>query len=173
MGFGHACAPVRWAHPSFELIATQNGALRAPPLPIAASLLLIRPSKIYKIYWAAHVKGFFLSTGPQRLWNMRSPAPRSAHRSFAYPSGNILRLKLCTGANICHTFFRFFFSIVFRSFLFVSLFFFISPFQFHLILVFLSFFSYLFLFFSQVLFFVFLFFSSYILNCLLYYRHAY
>ncbi len=79
VGIGRACA-----HPSFELIATQNGTLRAPPLPIAASLLLIRPSKIYKIYWAAHVKGFFLSTGSQRLWNMRSPAPRSAHRSFAF-----------------------------------------------------------------------------------------
>jgi hypothetical protein len=51
----------------FELIATPSGALRAVPPPIAASLLLIRPSKIYKTYWAAHVKGFFLPTGPQML----------------------------------------------------------------------------------------------------------
>ncbi len=45
----------------------------APPPPIAASLLLIRSPKIFTIYrtWAANVKGFFFSTGPQRLWNMR------------------------------------------------------------------------------------------------------
>ncbi len=50
-------------------IATPNGAL-----PIAASLLLIRPPKIFTFYqtWDAHVKGFFLSTGPQRLWNRKS-----------------------------------------------------------------------------------------------------
>jgi hypothetical protein len=61
----------------FELIATQNRALRAhpSPLPIAASLLLSRPPKIYKIY---------------RTW--------AAHRSFPDPSGNILWSKLCTGA---------------------------------------------------------------------------
>jgi hypothetical protein len=43
---------------------------RCAPLPtIAASLLLIQPPKIYHIYptWAAHVKDFFLSAGPQRL----------------------------------------------------------------------------------------------------------
>jgi hypothetical protein len=39
VGFGRACAPVRCAHPSFWLIYTPNGALRAPP-DIAASLLL-------------------------------------------------------------------------------------------------------------------------------------
>jgi hypothetical protein len=53
----------------FAFIATLKGALRAPPPPIKASLLLIRPPKIVPIYrtWAANVKGFFLSTGPQRL----------------------------------------------------------------------------------------------------------
>ena len=52
----------------------------APSPPIAASLPHIRPPKIFTIYWtwAAHVKGFFLSTGLQRLCNMRSPAPRPA-----------------------------------------------------------------------------------------------
>ncbi len=45
----------------FELIATQKRAQRAPPpLPIAASLLLIRPPKIYKIY---------------RTWAVPAPAP--------------------------------------------------------------------------------------------------
>ncbi len=45
--------------------------------PIAASLLLIRPLKIFTIYrsWAAHVKGFFLSTVPQRLWGPLPPVP--------------------------------------------------------------------------------------------------
>jgi hypothetical protein len=54
--------------PVFFLIATPNRALRAPP-PIAASLLIIRPPKISKIYrtLAAHIKDFFLSTGTQRL----------------------------------------------------------------------------------------------------------
>ncbi len=58
----------------------KTGGCAPTPLPNAASLLLIRPQKIYKIYrtWAAHVKGFFLSTGPhadcRRLWNMRSAA---------------------------------------------------------------------------------------------------
>ncbi len=71
MGFGRACAPVRCAHPSFSARChAKQGAAR--PAPDHRSF-----SKIYKIYrtWAAHVKGFFLSTGPQRLWNMRSPAP--------------------------------------------------------------------------------------------------
>ena len=60
----------------FGLIAKPNGALRAPP-PIAASLLLIRSPKIDKNYQsrAARVIGFFLSTGPQRLWNMTYSAP--------------------------------------------------------------------------------------------------
>ena len=67
--------------------------------------------KIYYICrtWAAHVKGLFLSTGTQRP-------------------------KLCTGATI----FLFLFSIVFGSFLFIILFPFYSPFQFLLILLFLS-----------------------------------
>ncbi len=105
--------------PVFLVSLTRHMGRCAPPPPIAASLLLIQPPKINKIYQtrAARVKGFpeikcfpsgsnldfprqgfFLSTGPQRLWNMRSPAPRPAHRSFADPSGNILGSKLCTGA---------------------------------------------------------------------------
>ncbi len=114
VGLGPACAPVRCAHPSFELIATtKRGASRPPSPPIAASLLLIWPPKIHKIYptWAAHVEDFFLSTGPQRLY-MRSPAPRPTHRSFADPSGNILGSKVYTGATIRTNFFRFFFSLV-------------------------------------------------------------
>ncbi len=117
VGFGRACAPVRCAHPSFLTHChSYRGAVRPSP-PIKASLLLIRPPKINKIYWnsppawrafqkispslqawtwASHVKGFFLSTGPQRLWNRRSPAPCPACRSFADPSGNS-GSKLCTG----------------------------------------------------------------------------
>ncbi len=65
-------------------------------------------------------------------------------------------------------FFWFFCSIVFGSFLFIILFPFYSPFQFLLILLFLSLLILL-----VGLFFVLFFFSSYILNCLLIYRHAY
>ncbi len=76
VGFGLACAPVRCAHPSFSAHChTKQGAARPPP--IAAPLLIIRPPKINKINrtWAAHIQGIFLSTGPQRQWNMRSLAP--------------------------------------------------------------------------------------------------
>jgi hypothetical protein len=66
----------------------------APPPPIAASLLLIRPPKIFTIYrtWAAYVKGFFLST---KAMKYEVPCPRPAHRSFADPSGNIFAANLC------------------------------------------------------------------------------
>ena len=77
VGFGRACASVRCAHPSFLTHChLKRGAARPSP-PIAASLLLIRPLKIFTIYrtWAAHVKGFFLSTGPQRLWGPLPPVP--------------------------------------------------------------------------------------------------
>jgi hypothetical protein len=60
VGSGRACAPVRCAHPSFSAHCHANrGAAR--PVPAHRGF-----SKIYKIYqtWAAHVKGFFLSTGP-------------------------------------------------------------------------------------------------------------
>ncbi len=109
VGFVRAWTPVRCAHPYFWAHCYPKRGAARPPLPIAASLLLIQPPKIYKIYptWAAHVKGFFLSTGPQRLWNMRAPATRSAHRRFADPSGNILGSKLCTGATIRPNFFGF------------------------------------------------------------------
>jgi hypothetical protein len=61
VGFGRACAPVRCAHPSFWVHATPNRALRAPPQPIAASMLFIHTPKIKIIHRtrAARVKGFF------------------------------------------------------------------------------------------------------------------
>ncbi len=74
VGFGRACAPVCCAHPSFRVHChAKRGAARPHPA-IAASLLLIRPPKIFTFYqtWDAHVKGFFLSTGPQRQWNKKS-----------------------------------------------------------------------------------------------------
>jgi hypothetical protein len=130
----------------FELIATQNRALRAPPPrpPIAASLLLIQPPKIYKIYrtWAAHVKGFFLPLDhmqTEEAIKYEVPCPRPAHHSFADPSGNILGSKLCTGATKRPNFFRFFlFCMVFGSFLFVILFFLFSSYSSLFILLFLS-----------------------------------
>ncbi len=71
---------------------------------------------------------------------MRSTCPpRIAHRSFADPSGNILGSKLCTGATIGPIFLVF----LFYSFWIFSVFYyyyypFYSPFQFLLILLFLS-----------------------------------
>ncbi len=94
-------------------------------------------------------RAFFLSTGPQRLWYMRSPATRPAHRSFANPSGDILVSKLCTGATIRPNFFPFIlFYMVFWSFLFLILLSFLIS-------------SYSSLLSLLVLFFVSLFFSSY------------
>jgi hypothetical protein len=67
-------------------------------------------------------RAFFLSTGSQMLWYMRSPATLPAHRSFADPSSDILVSKLCTGATIRPNFFRFIlFYIVFWSFHFLIL----------------------------------------------------
>jgi hypothetical protein len=94
----------------FELIATQNGALRASAH--------IRSPKIDKNYRtrAAPVVGFpeikcfpsGSSLGRPRHglffhWtteDMKYDVPRPAKRSFADPSGNIFGSKLCTGATI-------------------------------------------------------------------------
>jgi hypothetical protein len=46
VGFGRVCEPVRCAHPSFWLIATPNGALRAPP---PANRSFAAPPKIKKL----------------------------------------------------------------------------------------------------------------------------
>jgi hypothetical protein len=86
VGFGHACAPVRCAHPSFWSQNCLAQPLRAPP-PIAASLLLIHPPKINKIY--------------------RTLSPAPPHCSFADPSSNIVGSKLCTGVTIGPNCFRF------------------------------------------------------------------
>ncbi len=103
----------------FQLIATPNRALRAPP-PIVASLLIIRPPKMNKIYrtCAAHIQVFFLSTGPQRIWNMRSLAP--APPIAASP----ILSAIFWGQNVPVRPYALTFSI----FLFVILFFFFSPF---------------------------------------------
>ncbi len=67
-GFGRTCAPVRCAHPSFWVHChTKRGAARPPAhRSFAASYSALKNIYIY-LTWAAHVKGFFLSTGPQRL----------------------------------------------------------------------------------------------------------
>jgi hypothetical protein len=142
----------------------KQGAAHLPP-PNAASLLLIRPPKIYKIYrtWAAHVKGFFLSIGPHADWRRNEmwghlPPPRPSQLRWSFQQ--YFGVKIMYRCDHTPEFFRFFLFVVFGSFLFVILCFFLSPFYFILIHLFLSFSSYLFLLFS-----------SYILNCLLYYRH--
>jgi hypothetical protein len=168
----------------FELIATPNRCC-APHPPIAASLLLILPPKINKIYrtWAARVKGF----PENKCFSSSSNLGRPCQGIFPFPwiseamkyevlfppsmpnAASLILLavgsKLCTGATIRPNFFRFFlFLYSFLSFLFVILSFLISSYSSLLILLFLS---------HLVLFFVFFYFSSYILYCLLYSRHAY
>ncbi len=94
---------------------------------------------------------------------MRSPAPAPPIAASLILPAIYLRsnyVPMRPYALICSVFSVL--SIFFGSFLFVNFFFFFSPFQFLLILLFLSFSSYLFLFFSQVLFFVFLFFLFWI-----------
>ncbi len=83
-------------------------------------------------------RAFFFPLTTEAM-NMRSPAPRPAHRSFADPSDNILGSIVCTGATKCPNFFPFslFYSFLIFFFLFspyFSLFFFIH--------IFLSFSSY-------------------------------
>ncbi len=72
-----------------------NGALRAPP--VAASLLLIRPPKIYKIYriWVACVKGFFLSTLPPRPESIQSARPSIQSSELGPPTPSPAR-ECCT-----------------------------------------------------------------------------
>ncbi len=92
MGFGRACAPVRCAHPYFGLIATPNGALRAPP-PIAASLLFLCIPKIKIIYRtrAARVKGIFLSTIPPRPESIQSARPSIQSSELGPPTPSTAR----------------------------------------------------------------------------------
>ncbi len=86
MGFGLACAPVRYAHPSFwGHCHAKRGAARPPP--IAAALLHIHTPKIKKIYRtrAACVKGYILSTLPPRPESIQSDRPSIQSSELAPP----------------------------------------------------------------------------------------
>ena len=120
VGFGPACAPVRCAHPSFLV--------HCHPLspPIAASLLLISPQKIHKIYptWAAHVKDFFLSTVPQRQWD---PCPPSRASQLWWFFRQYFGVKSIYRCDHTHYFFSVFLFFSFWIFFFcVSLLFLLS-----------------------------------------------
>ncbi len=124
----------------FGLIATPNGALRAPPpthRSFAASYLtpknLLNPSNLGRPRQGLFP---FHRTAEAMKYEVHlPPAP-----PIATPFLQFLDLLILLFSSLS--------SLLFNFFLFFS--------------------SYLFLFFSQVLFFAFLFFSSYILNCLLY-----
>jgi hypothetical protein len=75
----------------------------APPPAYAASLLLIRPLKIYKIYrtWAAHVKGFFLSTGPCTE-DMKYEVPCPPSYLFLFFSEELFFVFLFFSSYICY-----------------------------------------------------------------------
>ncbi len=91
----------------FGLIATPNGALRAQP-PIAASLFLIRPPKIYIKYielGPPMSKGFFFPLD-HRGYEIGGPLS-PAHRSFADPLGNIFGVTIMTRCALIFWFFHF------------------------------------------------------------------
>ena len=153
-----------------ELIAMPNGRC-APHPPIAASLLLIRPPKINKIYRtrAARVKGFpeykcFSSSSNLGLPRQGLFFPldhRGSEIGGPLPpvppiAASLILPAMFWGQNY----------VPVRPY---ALTFFVFPFFDLLILLFLSLLSFLIL---LVLFFVFLFFFSYILICSLYYIHA-
>ncbi len=163
------------------LIATPNGALRAPPPPLPAH-------RSFAVSYFTPKNILYLSNlgrprqGPFSFHRNTEAMKYEIHLPPASPIAALLILPaIFLGQNYVPVppyalIFLVFLSIVFGSFLFIVLWLFCSPFQFLLNFssyLFLFFSPYLFLFFSQVLFFVFFFFSSYILNCLLIYRQAY
>ena len=142
MGFGRACAPVRCAHPSFWAHCHAKQGTARPPLPIAALLLLIRPTKIYKIY---------------RTW---AAPPRPSQLRLSFRQYFVVNIKYR-----CDRFFSFLdsswifsfcYPLLFSSLLFIS---FLFIFSYPSLL--LSSYSSRWYYSSY----------SYILNCLLYYRH--
>ncbi len=149
VGFGARARPCAACTRLFGFINTPNGALRAPPpRPSQLRYFLFDPQKYLQSIELGPPTSS-LSTEPQRLWNMRSPAPAPPiAASLTLPAiflwSNYVPMR--PNALIFSVFPGF--SIFFGSFLFVNFFFFFSPFQFLLILLFLSFSSYLFLFFS-------------------------
>jgi hypothetical protein len=161
VAFGLECAPVRCAHPSLWAHCHANGALRAPLHP---SQLLIQPPNIYKIYrtWAAHVKGFFLSTGPHADWSgyeIWGPLPPASPivASLILPA-------IIWGQNYvpvrpnAQIFFGFSFFVWFWDFFFLLF----SSFYFLLIHLFLSFSSYLFSTILRLLILLFLYFKLFV-----------
>jgi cellulose synthase/poly-beta-1,6-N-acetylglucosamine synthase-like glycosyltransferase len=133
----------------FELIATPNGALRAPHAHRSFAASYSTPKNIYNLLPPpARVFSFHWTTEAMKY---EGPCPS----------------KLCTDATIRPNFFGLFFFYSFGPFLFVILFFFFSPFKFLLILLFLSLLILLVGAILRLLMLLFLYF-----NCLLYYRHA-
>ncbi len=113
----------------FQLIATPNRALRAPPAHCSfAAYNSTLKNKINMSNLGRPNLGLFSFHGTTEAMKYEVSCPCRTHRSYADPFGNILGSK-CTGATICPNFFRFFlFCIAFGYFLFVILFFFFSPF---------------------------------------------
>ncbi len=92
----------------FELIATPNGALRAPPpRPSQLRCFLFEPEKYIKSIGPPTSRAFFFPLDHRGYEILGPLPPRPAHRSFAYPFDNILGSK-CTGATISNNFFRLF-----------------------------------------------------------------
>ena len=151
MGFGLACAPVRCEHPSFWTHChAQRGAARPPPVYRSFAASYSTPKNIYNLSNLGRPhQGLFFSTGPQRLWKMRTPARQNYVPMRPY----------ALIFSVCYFFYSFWIFSFCYSLLFL-LSFSISSYSSLLISSYSS---------LQVLFFIFLCFSSYILI----YRHAY
>ncbi len=106
----------------FGLIVTLNGALRAPPPPIAAASYST-PKNIYSLSNLGRPRqGLFSFHWTTEAVKYEVPCPP---RPSQHPSDNNFEVNLCTDATIRPNSFGFFlFSIVFGSFLFVIVFFF-------------------------------------------------
>jgi hypothetical protein len=141
----------------FGLIATPNRALRGPPLPAHRSFAVsyLTPKNILNLSNLGRPR-----QGPFSFHRNTEALKYEVHLPPASPIAALLILPaIFWGQNFVPVppyalifLFWFFFSIVFGSFLFIILFPFYPPFQFNLILLFLSLLILLFLFFSSHLF---------------------
>ena len=134
MGFGRACTPVRCAHPSFWAHChAKRGAARPPHRPSQLRCFLFDPQK--------YIKSVELGPPTSRALffpqeHRGPPAPRSPIAALLILPAIFWGQNYVPVPPYALIFFWFFFSIVFGSFF--ILFPFYSPFQFLLILLFLS-----------------------------------
>ncbi len=103
----------------------QTGRCAPPPRPSQLRCFLFDPQKyLQSIELGPPTSRASFFPMDHRGYEIWGPLPRTAHRSFADPSGQIFGVKLCSNATICPNFFVFFYS--FWAFFCYSLLFLIS-----------------------------------------------